>query len=101
MHRLLHIIERCPILALQAFHLAEQRIRAGRDTKAYGSAVLLANHHLPADSPADTLVKADEKWIQGQETRNMSERNKLEVELKTYSNNMIKESIRVSSIYRS
>ena len=95
MHRLLHIIERCPILALQAFQLAEQRIRAGRDTKAYGSAVLLANHHFPAD----TLVKADEKWIQGQETRNMSERNKLEVELKTYSNNMIKESIRVSCIH--
>lgn len=43
------------------------------------------------------LLPLDEKWIQETNTRNIAERNKLEVELKTYSNNMIKESIRVSS----
>lgn len=96
-YRLLHIIERCPTLALQAFQAADQRIRAGRDIKSYELAVNLANAHFASENASEVLLPLDEKWIQETNTRNIAERNKLEVELKTYSNNMIKESIRVSS----
>jgi COP9 signalosome complex subunit 1 len=40
----------------------------------------------------------DQEWIDTVTTQNQSERMKLEVELKTYTNNMIKESIRVSDV---
>ena len=39
----------------------------------------------------------DDGWIQQIHSKNQSQRNKLEVELKTYQSNMIKESIRVGS----
>jgi hypothetical protein len=44
------------------------------------------------------LAELDTKWSDEVITRNQSDRAKLEVELKTYSNNMIKESIRVSRL---
>ena len=40
----------------------------------------------------------DPTWLEQVTTRNQSERVKLEVELKTYTNNMIKESIRVRPV---
>lgn len=40
----------------------------------------------------------DQKWVDETNMRNQGERSKLEVELKTYSSNMIKESIRVRII---
>ena len=42
------------------------------------------------------LAELDTKWADEVLTKNQADRVKLEVELKTYSNNMIKESIRVS-----
>jgi COP9 signalosome complex subunit 1 len=42
----------------------------------------------------------DQKWIEETLAKNQAERMKLEMELKTYSNNMIKESIRVSEFCR-
>ena len=42
-------------------------------------------------------VKVDPMWAAATEKANTSERNKLEVELKTYAANSIKESIRVTS----
>ena len=37
----------------------------------------------------------DTAWVEEATKKNVAERTKLEVELKTYTNNMIKESIRV------
>lgn len=48
-------------------------------------------------NPMD-LAELDTKWADEALTRNQADRVKLEVELKTYSNNMIKESIRVSRV---
>ena len=41
------------------------------------------------------LAELDVKWADETLTKNQADRAKLEVELKTYTNNMIKESIRV------
>lgn len=41
----------------------------------------------------------DTKWVEETVSKNQSERVKLEVELKTYTNNMIKESIRVRFMF--
>lgn len=42
------------------------------------------------------IAQLDTKWVDEITNKNMSEKVRLEVELKTYMNNMIKESIRVS-----
>jgi COP9 signalosome complex subunit 1 len=42
------------------------------------------------------IAQLDTKWVDEVTNKNTSEKVKLEVELKTYMNNMIKESIRVS-----
>lgn len=42
------------------------------------------------------IAQLDAKWVDEVAARNQSEKVKLEVELKTYTNNTIKESIRVS-----
>lgn len=86
----------CPTLALQAYHLAVQRIRDGRDTGFYQRAVKLYNTST-AEDPAQPAV-VDAAWAEQVTARNVQERNKLEVELKTYQSNMIKESIRVSAL---
>jgi hypothetical protein len=49
---------------------------------------------LPLPNMMD-LAQLDTKWADEIITKNQADRVKLEVELKTYSNNMIKESIRV------
>lgn len=41
------------------------------------------------------IAQLDTKWVDEITAKNQSEKVKLEVELKTYTNNMIKESIRV------
>ena len=60
---------------------------------AYASAATLPEGQgLP---PAGDVVVVDTAWIDEVTKKNVAERTKLEVELKTYTNNMIKESIRV------
>lgn len=43
----------------------------------------------------DGTLTGDSAWVEETELKNAKERNKLEAELKTYTSNMIKESIRV------
>lgn len=45
--------------------------------------------------PVGDVVVVDTAWVEEVTKKNVAERTKLEVELKTYTNNMIKESIRV------
>lgn len=47
------------------------------------------------------IAQLDTKWADETIAKNQAERTKLEVELKTYTNNMIKESIRVRVFFSS
>jgi COP9 signalosome complex subunit 1 len=97
--RLMHIVALCPTLAPQAFQLACRYIHQGRDPSLFQSIISVyestsasVNGQLP---PWQELVPLDVKWQEETNQKNQAERTKLEVELKTYTNNMIKESIRV------
>jgi hypothetical protein len=97
--RLIHIIATCPSIAPQAFQLAVKQIEDLRDPSLYTSA-LSTYEQLPTitDAPlpaATDVAHLDPKWIEETTKRNSVEKTKLEVELKNYANNMIKESQRV------
>lgn len=97
MDRLVHIIEICPALAVPALQLAAQHIFKTRDVDLYRQATgtydnIAANAQLP---PATEVAPLDQAWYDEWTSKNLSERTRLEVELKTYTSNMIKESIRV------
>ncbi|OSD00524.1 G protein pathway suppressor 1 [Trametes coccinea BRFM310] len=98
--RLLHIMSTCPTLAPQALQLAVEEALKGRDTELYleifhryQRAHAEARDEIPELS---ALAEPDQRWIEETNARNQAERTKLEVELKTYSSNMIKESIRMA-----
>ncbi|KAK0460584.1 26S proteasome subunit RPN7-domain-containing protein [Desarmillaria tabescens] len=98
--RLIHIIQLCPTIAVDAFHLAIQHIHQSRDPSqyqglvtAYEQAHANANGSLP---PISEFASLSTRWIDETLAKNQSDRLKLEMELKTYSNNMIKESIRMA-----
>ena len=98
--RLVTIIAACPSIAPQALKLAFTHIYRLRDTSlvqaalsAYASAASLPEGHgLP---PSGDVVHVDTAWVEETNKKNLAEKTRLEVELKTYTNNMIKESIRV------
>lgn len=106
--RLIHIVKLCPAVAPEAFNLAVQHIHQSRDPSLYQTLVTEYEHL--AENPAVKesyqlpnpleISQLDTKWIDEVSAKNQSERVKLEVELKTYTNNMIKESIRVSGACR-
>ncbi|KAI0649873.1 G protein pathway suppressor 1 [Trametes meyenii] len=98
--RLLHIITISPTFAPQALQLAIAEALKGRDTNLYRS---IFYHYERAQTEASdeipelsTLATLDQRWIDETNTKNQAERQKLELELKTYSSNMIKESIRMA-----
>ncbi|KAG7445325.1 G protein pathway suppressor 1 [Guyanagaster necrorhizus] len=98
--RLTHIILLCPSIAVDAFHLAIQHIHQSRDPSqyqglvtAYEQAYANATGSLP---PISEFASLSTRWIDETLAKNQSDRLKLEMELKTYSNNMIKESIRMA-----
>ncbi|KAF8624719.1 hypothetical protein AX17_007050 [Amanita inopinata Kibby_2008] len=98
--RLIHIVHICPTIAPEAFQLAVQTIRRSRDpllyaalTSAYEQMSVKAGKLMP--NPM-SIARLDAKWMDDLNTENQAERVKLEVELKTYTNNMIKESIRMA-----
>lgn len=68
-----------------------------RDPGLYAHAIS-TYESLPSDAnvpPVEALVDLDSKWAEETMKKNLAEKTKLEVELKTYANNMIKESQRV------
>ena len=101
--RLIHIVSICPSIATEAFQLCVQHIHQSRDPTLY-QALLTAYEQtsnaldMPLPNPLD-LAQLDTKWMDEIIAKNQAERTKLEVELKTYSNNMIKESIRVCACF--
>lgn len=107
--RLIHIVRTCPAVAPEAFKLAVELIHQWRDPSLYQTLIteyerLLDNttvresYTLP--NPLE-IAQLDTKWVDEITAKNQSEKVRLEVELKTYMNNMIKESIRVSHMRRS
>ena len=99
MDRLVYIINICPSLAVPALQLAAQHIFKTRDVDLYRNTtgaydVMAANAQLP---PAAEVAPLDQAWYDEWTSKNLAERSRLEVELKTYTSNMIKESIRVCS----
>ena len=101
--RLIWIIPQCPPIAVQAVQIAMTIIPQLRDPNlptslqyAYEAAVASGvQEDMP---PFAELANVDQAWVDELVRRNTEDRVKLEVELKTYSSNMIKESIRVSSM---
>lgn len=89
----------CPTLAPQALQLASKEALNGRDTALYHNIYLTYDrvHNDNSDEIPDSsaVLAQDARWIEETNAKNQAEKTKLEVELKTYSSNMIKESIRV------
>jgi len=103
--RLIHIVKLCPDIAPEAFSLAVQHIHQLRDPSLYQTLVTSYEHLVNSKAVKDgayelpnpsMIAQLDPKWVDEVTARNQSEKVKLEVELKTYTNNMIRESIRVS-----
>ncbi|EKM56660.1 uncharacterized protein PHACADRAFT_253909 [Phanerochaete carnosa HHB-10118-sp] len=100
--RLTFLIPQCPTLAVQAAQVAAKHIRNMRDTSLYSHLSIAyeqAQTNASSDAPLPPfheVVSIDQTWIEETNRKNADERTKLEVELKTYSSNMIKESIRMA-----
>jgi COP9 signalosome complex subunit 1 len=103
--RLIYIISLSPSLAPQAFKRAFQllTVPTQRDTDYYKT--ILGTYDNVSSRPAVRLPPLDEllpdhspylSWVDETNERNNAEYRKLEVELKTYTGNMIKESIRMA-----
>ncbi|KAF8801237.1 PCI-domain-containing protein [Phlegmacium glaucopus] len=98
--RLIHIMLHCPSIAPEAFQLCVQHIHQSRDPSLYQN-LLAAYEQLANNTELNLpnmmeLAELDVKWADETIAKNQADRIKLEVELKTYSNNMIKESIRMA-----
>ncbi|OZJ03716.1 hypothetical protein BZG36_03295 [Bifiguratus adelaidae] len=92
--RLLFIAERCPGLAIEAYTLAVAEIKANTlDTARYQATVNSLNNLLEKEGKAPLTV--DQKWIELTSKKVKTASEKLEAELKSYKNNLIKESIRM------
>ncbi|KAF9006986.1 G protein pathway suppressor 1 [Cyathus striatus] len=100
--RLIHITAIAPSIATETYQLAIQHIHQSRDPSLYqyllqAYELVLSNSGEGSGLPdLQNVPQLDTKWADETITRNQAERMKLEVELKTYSNNMIKESIRMA-----
>lgn len=101
--RLIYIITHTPALAQQALNRSLQLLTAQRDTGLYE--IILSAYKTTASQPGVELPPLEElipdhtpylTWIESTNERNSAERRRLEVELKTYTGNMIKESIRMA-----
>ncbi|KAF8523719.1 G protein pathway suppressor 1 [Hysterangium stoloniferum] len=90
-YRLLHIARHCPSLAPTATDLAIQYILQSSNISLYLATI---QHYNALPSITDP-IPVDQKWVEEMSTKTSQERNKLEVELKQYTSNMIKESIRM------
>ncbi|KAK9474049.1 26S proteasome subunit RPN7-domain-containing protein [Dipodascopsis tothii] len=89
--RLEFIASKCPPLAEEALALAAGRLKQTADTGRYEAVV----ERLRAINPAHALAAGDAAWVEAVDRKNRAAHDKLEQELKSYKNNLIKESIRM------
>jgi COP9 signalosome complex subunit 1 len=90
--RLLFIAKASSFLAPQAYRLAAERLFQSQDVSTYVATVQAYN----ALSSVPSKLTLDQAWVDKKNTENSGIKEKLEVELKTYSSNMIKESVRMA-----
>ncbi|KAG8827964.1 hypothetical protein FRC17_007649 [Serendipita sp. 399] len=89
--RLHFIANVCPSLAPQALFKAVEYALEGRDTTLYHSILTSYNNIIGAQN----AIAVNQDWVENTAAKAQAEKDKLEVELKMYTGNMIKESIRM------
>ncbi|KAK1835086.1 COP9 signalosome complex subunit 1 [Podospora conica] len=90
----LFLIARCSVpLCIDALKAAIAEAKTGHDTRRYREAV----ECLRVASPQDPDAVFDQEWLDATDKRNRTELARLTVELKTYKNNLVKESIRMGN----
>jgi COP9 signalosome complex subunit 1 len=92
--RLQFIAGSCPSLAPQALAKALDYTLEGKDTTLYQN--VFAQYNSVANP--QEIKDLDAEWVEKTSNKAQTEKDKLEVELKMYTGNMIKESIRVSLV---
>ncbi|KAH7078712.1 COP9 signalosome-like protein complex subunit 1 [Paraphoma chrysanthemicola] len=91
--RLHHIGSHSPYLALDAYHLAIAEAKRGKNVHLYTTLV----EELSSIAPADPAALTDTSWAEKKSRDTQLEQERLEHELKSYKNNLIKESIRMGN----
>ncbi|CDR88804.1 related to COP9 signalosome complex subunit 1 [Sporisorium scitamineum] len=97
--RLMYIATHCPPLRSICSKAAIDYLKDNtRDVAAYQSMITVHNTEPETGNlvPAAHRIAADSEWIQATQQRNSAEREKLELEMRNYQNNLIKESIRMA-----
>lgn len=94
--RLHHIGSHSPYLALDAYRLAIVEAKKGKNVDLY----LQLAEEASGIAPKDPAAFTDTAWAEKKAQENQREQDRLEHELKSYKNNLIKESIRVCTHLR-
>lgn len=90
--RLYHIGAHSPYLAVDAYRLAIAEAKKGKNVGLYTRLV----EDFRSIAPNDPAALVDTTWAEKKTREVREEHDRLEHELKSYKNNLIKESIRVS-----
>lgn len=90
--RLHHIGAHSPYLAVDAYRLAIAEAKRGKNVDLYTKLV----EEFSRIAPQDPAAVTDTTWVERKTREVREEHDRLEHELKSYKNNLIKESIRVS-----
>ncbi|ORZ15645.1 26S proteasome subunit RPN7-domain-containing protein [Absidia repens] len=95
--RALFIATHCPSLELEAYHFAVNEIKNATDNiELYESSIKKMN--LALTQQAKPTMETDTEWVETTSKKNKRNLEQLELELKSYKNNMVKESIRVAQM---
>lgn len=89
--RLHHIGAHSPYLAVDAYRLAIAEAKRGKNVSLYMGLV----EEFSGIAPQDPAALTDTVWAEKKTRETQQEQDRLEHELKSYKNNLIKESIRV------
>jgi len=92
--RLHHIGAHSPYLAVDAYRLAIAEAKKGKNVGLYTALV----EQLRDITSEDSAARMDTAWVEKKTRDVQAEQERLEHELKSYKNNLIKESIRVRAI---
>ncbi|CAO1612849.1 unnamed protein product [Parajaminaea phylloscopi] len=96
--RLMHIARVCPQLRGPTAQLALDTYKVETlDTAGYEAALDLLNSHGGRDSASSKTVPGDGVWLKNTSAKANQEGEKLDLELRNYQNNLIKESIRMAN----
>lgn len=89
--RLLYIGQASVVLCVDALKAAVREAKKGKDIQQYRDAWECIRTAAPYEPEAEW----DEAWVANTEKQNKRDTHRLELELRGYKNNMVKESIRV------